>query len=49
MPDDLLRVEIRHEPDSKHCACGCQWRRIGEEISEKLDYTPGVFTVDGIS
>ncbi|QOR40232.1 IS66 family transposase [Billgrantia diversa] len=46
VPDDLPRVEIRHEPDSEHCTCGCQRRRIGEEISEKLDYTPGVFTVE---
>ncbi len=46
LPDNLPRVEIRHEPESEHCACGCQRRRIGEEISEKLDYTPGVFTVE---
>lgn len=46
LPDDLPRVEIRHEPDSEHCAYGCQRRRIGEEISEKLDHTPGVFTVE---
>lgn len=46
LPDDLPRVEIRHEPESEHCPCGCQRRRIGEEVSEKLDYTPGVFTVE---
>lgn len=46
LPDDLPRVEIRHEPESEHCTCGCQRRRIGEEVSEKLDYTPGVFTVE---
>jgi transposase len=46
LSDDLPRVEIRHEPESEHCACGCQRRRIGEEISEKLDYTPGVFIVE---
>ncbi|SFH99143.1 Transposase [Modicisalibacter xianhensis] len=46
LPDDLPRVEIRHEPDSEHCTCGCRRRRIGEEISEKLDYTPGVFTIE---
>lgn len=27
-------------------ACGCQLQRIGEDVSEKLDYTPGVFTVE---
>ena len=26
--------------------CGCQLQRIGEDVSEKLDYTPGVFTVE---
>lgn len=43
---ELPRVEIRHDTESEHCACGCQLRQIGEEISEKLDYTPGVFTVE---
>ena len=28
------------------CSCGCQLERIGEDVSEKLDYTPGVFTVE---
>lgn len=28
------------------CKCGCQLKRIGEDVSEKLDYTPGVFTVE---
>ncbi len=28
------------------CACGCQLQRVGEDVSEKLDYTPGVFTVE---
>ena len=37
---------IHHEPDDTHCACGCRLQRIGEDVSEKLDYTPGVFTVD---
>jgi transposase len=27
------------------CACGCALKRIGEGVAEKLDYTPGVFTV----
>ncbi|WP_183325727.1 IS66 family transposase [Halomonas cerina] len=46
LPPELPRTEIRHEPESEHCPCGCQRRRIGEEISEKLDYTPGVFHVE---
>lgn len=46
LPPELPRTEIHHEPEQEHCPCGCQLRRIGEEVSEKLDYTPGVFTVE---
>ena len=45
LPQELPRTEIRHEPDSTICACGCQMKRIGEDVAEKLDYVPGVFTV----
>ena len=45
MPPELPRVELHHEPDSTTCSCGCQLKRIGEDVSEKLDYTPGVLTV----
>ena len=46
LPAGLPRVDIHHEPDSTTCQCGCQLKRIGEDVSEKLDYTPGVFTVE---
>ena len=46
LPADLPRVPVHHEPDSTSCACGCQLKRIGEDISEKLAYEPGVFTVE---
>ena len=46
LPAGLARVDIHHEPDSTTCKCGCQLKRIGEDVSEKLDYTPGVFTVE---
>ncbi len=46
LPPELPRTEIHHEPDHTTCHCGCQLTRIGEEVSEKLDYTPGVFTVE---
>lgn len=46
LPAGLPRVEIHHEPDSTTCQCGCQLKRIGQDVSEKLDYTPGVFTVE---
>ena len=45
LPLDLPRIDLHHEPDSTTCSCGCQLKRIGEDISEKLDYTPGVLTV----
>ena len=46
LPATLPRTEIQHEPDNTQCSCGCAMKRIGEDVSEKLDYTPGVFTVE---
>ena len=46
LPANLPRIEVRHEPESTVCACGCALKRIGEDVSEKLDYTPGVFSVE---
>ena len=46
MPASLPRREIRHEPECTTCSCGCQLKRIGEDVAEKLDYVPGVFTVE---
>ena len=46
LPANLPRRDIRHEPDATTCGCGCAMKRIGEDVSEKLDYTPGVFTVE---
>jgi transposase len=46
LPPELPRTEHRHEPGSTTCHCGCQLKRIGEDVAEKLDYTPGVFTVE---
>ena len=46
LPAHLPRREIRHEPESTTCACGCRMQRIGEDVAEKLDYVPGVFTVE---
>ncbi|MBP2271213.1 transposase [Pseudomonas sp. BP6] len=42
MPRNL----IRHDPENTLCACGYRLQRIGEDVSKKLDYTPGVFTVE---
>jgi transposase len=46
LPAQFPRTVIYHEPDNIQCACGCQLQRVGEDVSEKLDYTPGVFTVE---
>lgn len=46
LPEHLPRVTIIHEPDSTVCQCGCQLQRIGEDVAEKLDYVPGVFSVE---
>ena len=44
-PAEFPRTEIHHELDAT-CSCGCEMKRIGEDVTEKLDYTPGVFTVE---
>lgn len=46
LPAEFPRTLIHHEPDNTHCPCGCALKRIGEDVSEKLDYTPGVFAVE---
>ncbi len=46
LPPQFPCTLIHHEPDNSHCQCGCALKRIGEDVSEKLDYTPGVFTVE---
>jgi transposase len=46
LPESLPRREVHHEPDTTTCRCGCQLQRIGEDVAEKLDYQPGVFTVE---
>ena len=49
LPPELPRVDQHHEPESTTCTtagCGCTLKRIGEDVSENLDYTPGLFTVE---
>jgi len=46
LPAEFPRTLIHHEPDNTHCPCGCALKGIGEDVSERLDYTPGVFTVE---
>jgi transposase len=46
LPAHLPRREIHHEPEDTTCGCGQPMQRIGEDVAEKLDYTPGVFSVE---
>lgn len=47
LPEDLPRVEVVHDipEDQKQCNCGTTLSRIGEEISEQLNYIPAKFEV----
>jgi transposase len=46
LPPHLPRRDVHHEPKNTACACGCEMKRIGQDIAERLDYEPGVFTVE---
>ena len=49
LPLELPRIEKYHEPESTTrtaAGCGCTLKRIGEDVSEKLDYTPSLFTAE---
>jgi transposase len=46
LPLELPRVHYTHEPENTRCECGCQMKRIGEDVAEKLDYVPGTFQVE---
>jgi transposase len=47
LPADLPRVEVIHDipEEEKRCACGGERSCIGQEVCEKLDYTPAKFQV----
>lgn len=42
LPKNLPRIQMIYDisADEKNCECGCQLSKIGEEISEQLDYVP---------
>lgn len=46
LPPELPRIEILHGPESTHCPCGGEMQLVREEVTEKLDYTPGAFTAE---
>ena len=45
LPDHLPREEVRHCAGPACPSCGGALRRIGEDVSETLDYVPGRFKV----
>lgn len=47
LPADLPRVERIHDipAEEKRCACGAEKVRIGQEVSEQLDYIPATVQV----
>jgi transposase len=46
LPPELPRQTVMHRPASCQCPeCGARMRRLGEDISEMLDYVPGHFQV----
>ena len=45
LPEHLERIEHRHEPADTTCACGQPMRRVGEDVSERLDVEPARFFV----
>lgn len=50
IPDHIPRTEIEIAPTSGHCAgCGGALRRIGEDVTEELEYVPGRFVVNRIT
>src|ERR1039457_3790684 len=46
LPADLPRRTVVHPPQSSHCPeCASAMRRLGEDVSEMLDFVPGHFAV----
>ena len=47
LPDNLPTVDVVHDirEDQKRCGCGAELKRIGEEVSKKLDIIPAKFRV----
>jgi transposase len=46
LPEHLERIEIEHDLADKACpACGHERHRIGQEVSEQLEYFPASFKV----
>ena len=49
IPDHIPRMEVELSPTVDACAgCGGKLRRIGEDVTEELEYVPGRFIVNRI-
>ena len=49
IPDHIPRMEIELTPANTACAqCGGKLRRLGEDVTEELEYVPGRFIVNRI-
>ncbi len=49
IPDHVPRMEVEISPTADACAgCGGKLRRIGEDVTEELEYVPGRFIVNRI-
>lgn len=49
IPDYIPRNNIELLPPKDHCKCGGTLRRIGEDVTEELEYVPGRFVVNKIT
>jgi transposase len=49
IPDHIPRIEAELIPENTECAnCGGKLRRLGEDVTEELEYVPGRFIVNRI-
>jgi len=46
IPDHIPRMEVELSPSADACAdCGGRLRRIGEDVTEELEYVPGPLAI----
>jgi transposase len=45
LPAHLPRIDVLLDPQNTDCGCGAPMQRIGQDVSERLDYVPGTFSV----
>lgn len=46
LPKDLPRERVEYEPEEQNCSCcGAELQKVGEDISEELEYIPARFFI----